>query len=258
MEDASCRRLVPYALAVARECTDPWQRSLGPIHIIKYLYLADLQWAREHQGTTWTGIDWRFYLFGPFEEDASELVQDVLAHLDVERIVKDHPKAENQRFEYRLRSEDTRSELEAGIDLPIRLTLRNAVRKYANDTSALLHDVYRTPPMLHAAPDKRLDFGTVVEEPSMGVEVPVVALTDRQRKLRREALSTMRERFTSRLDQEIAARPLGGRAPRYDQVFQDGTRWLDDLAGSPPPEAPGTLSLDASIWRSPTRSERRP
>ena len=39
--------LLQYILAVAGQ-NDPYERELGMIHLIKYTYLADLAYARQH------------------------------------------------------------------------------------------------------------------------------------------------------------------------------------------------------------------
>src|ERR1700743_508919 len=57
---------VQYASAVAAEADDPRDRELGPIHLLKYLYLADLSFARGNHGATFSGTRWQFYKFGPW------------------------------------------------------------------------------------------------------------------------------------------------------------------------------------------------
>ncbi len=39
---------------------------LTPIRIVKFLYLADLYYARKNDGMTLTGWRWRFIDFGPY------------------------------------------------------------------------------------------------------------------------------------------------------------------------------------------------
>ena len=52
--------LLQYALLVAGEEDEYIDRQLGPIHLIKYVYLADLAYARHNEGKTFTGIDWQW------------------------------------------------------------------------------------------------------------------------------------------------------------------------------------------------------
>jgi len=51
------RQIMQYALLVAGQNDDPYERQLGPIHLVKYVYLADMEYAEYHEGQTFTGID---------------------------------------------------------------------------------------------------------------------------------------------------------------------------------------------------------
>jgi hypothetical protein len=42
--------ILRYSLAVTAESDDPWDRELGPIHLLKGVYLADLAYAQRHGG----------------------------------------------------------------------------------------------------------------------------------------------------------------------------------------------------------------
>lgn len=42
---------------------------------MKLLYLADLYWAREHEGLTLTGGPWAFVHFGPFAGEALDTIE---------------------------------------------------------------------------------------------------------------------------------------------------------------------------------------
>jgi hypothetical protein len=46
--------LLKYILAAAGQ-EDYGNREVGPIHLIKYVYLADLAFAEKHEGETFTG-----------------------------------------------------------------------------------------------------------------------------------------------------------------------------------------------------------
>ena len=41
--------------------------------------------------------------------------------------------------------------------------------------------------------------------------------------------------------------------PRYDDVFFEGVKWLDRLAGDPLQEQEVEISLSEDIWKSPAR-----
>ena len=54
-----------------------------------------------------------------------------------------------------------------------------------------------------------------------------------------------------------AARPRApaSPAPRYDEVFIEGVRLLDELAGPPPSPLEAEAVFSADIWKSPTRGD---
>jgi len=68
--------LLKYALVVAGQ-EDPGNREVGPIHLIKYVYLGDLAFSEGNSGETYTGVPWRFHHFGPWSEAVFERVKAV-------------------------------------------------------------------------------------------------------------------------------------------------------------------------------------
>jgi hypothetical protein len=55
MDAARVEAVLGYALAVAAQADDWRHRELGPIHLLKYLYLADVAHAKRHGGESFTG-----------------------------------------------------------------------------------------------------------------------------------------------------------------------------------------------------------
>lgn len=47
--------LIQYAILIAGQEDEYPDRQLGPIHLIKYVYLADLAYAERNGGETFTG-----------------------------------------------------------------------------------------------------------------------------------------------------------------------------------------------------------
>jgi hypothetical protein len=72
-------RLFQYILATAAESEDFKTRELGPIHLLKYAYLADLAFAERNEGRTYTGTDWGFHHFGPWSSAAFQRIEPSLA-----------------------------------------------------------------------------------------------------------------------------------------------------------------------------------
>ncbi|SRR6266545_90939 len=84
MDVARLDLMLQYALAAAGQ-EDPGQGELGPIHLIKYAYLADLAHAERHGGETFTGVPWRFFHFGPWALEVNDRIEQAAAAVNAER-----------------------------------------------------------------------------------------------------------------------------------------------------------------------------
>ena len=153
--------LLQFILATAAQ-EDDWQsRELGPIHLLKYVYLADLAYAERHEGTPFTGATWQFYHFGPWEPAVFERIEPALAaiHANANRISSRY---EGDFIRYSVTQEDADAvKLRAEKDLPLGVvgTVQSAVHEFGADTASLLRYTYLTYPMLHAAPGENLILG---------------------------------------------------------------------------------------------------
>jgi hypothetical protein len=252
--------LIRYIMAAAGQ-EDPGNRQLGLIHILKYIYLADLAFSTKHQGETFTGLPWMFYKFGPWAVEAHQRIAPVVKSMGAEERV--YPsKYENDAVRWTLHDEDLLDELEHYLPREICWAVKKGVREFGSDTYGLLHFVYRTAPMLKAAPGELLDFRFAVPEPAG--ETPAeesappepVKLSERGRKQRREALEDLRRRIRERLDNPLVAkRMVVPTPPRYDDVFYEGLKWMDELDGNPIEPSTGEIVFFDDIWKSPNRSE---
>ena len=77
--------LFQYIIIVAGQEDDPFSRQLGPIHLIKYLYLADLSYAKSHEGQTYTGLQWKLHNYGPWAIDAFNQIEPALSIIYAEK-----------------------------------------------------------------------------------------------------------------------------------------------------------------------------
>ena len=105
--------ILQYILAVASQ--QDWdKRELGPIHLIKYVYLADLEYAKINEGKTFTGIKWQFYNFGPWSLEVFNQIDPALKMIGAEKktisslkydferwTLRDHEKSETILSNYR-------------------------------------------------------------------------------------------------------------------------------------------------------------
>lgn len=257
--------IIRYALVVAASNDDWSNRDLGPIHLIKYVYLADLAHAEGHAGETYTGARWRFYHYGPWAPEVFQRVEPAAVGVgaDVERISSSQ--FDQDFIRYRLAREEAElraREIEGELPTELRLRIRRAVRDFGKDTQSLLDFVYRTRPMLRAAPGEDLDFYAVTVGAGPypdGVAEPQpegASLSRKAEKRRSVAVEELRGRIRARLRERLSQRrqpPVP--APRYDEVFAEGQRQLDEIAGNPVPDGELEGRFADDIWHSRGRAE---
>ncbi len=251
MNPARLEEVFGYALAVAAQADHPRDRELGPIHLLKYLYLADLAYAEAHEGETYSGVDWRFHKFGPWAVEAFHQIEPAATHLG----------AECRRFASEYQDDAVRWHLpaeglevrERGLPIEVERSVGEAVRAYGSDTSALLHHVYRTPPMLRAKPGEPLDLRAESEPLEVGEKTPAEPLPEV--KLSKTRIKKLREEVQRRLARQRETRRtvVPQPPPRYDEIFAAGTAWLD---GPEPESRKGTLSFSDDVWTSRARGDK--
>lgn len=245
--------VIQYALALASEADVFKDRELGPIHLVKYVYLADLAYAQQGEGL-FTETDWRFHHFGPWSLEIFQRIPVAARGIGAEERRFPSKFKDEDAVRWRARGEDLIGQLDPQLPRSVTSALRRAVRDYGNDTSSLLHYVYRTPPMLKAAPGEALDFRSAVEEAparsaasehegfppiSKTKAKSLKALVQRKREDRRQAKALV----------------VPDPPPRYDEVFEKGQEWLDGLAGPAVEAESGRLHFSDSVWKSPARGE---
>lgn len=244
--------LLQYALLKAGEEDDFKDRDLGPIHLLKYLYLADLAYARAHGGKTYTDTPWIFHHFGPWSADVFQRIEPALLAIQADKrtFASDYEDRENwvrwSRTDDRLFEDRQRL-----VPSEIRGRLDSLVHKFTKNTPALLDYVYRTAPMLAASPGATLDFSQ--EPPPTAAPAPLEFGSERtphQLKKLREAARSMRLKYKEQPQQQNWFTP---KPPPYDDVYEAGVAWLDGLAGESFRSEQLTVEFDPEIWTSPTR-----
>jgi len=89
MDISRVDKIIQYTLLVAGDEDDYFDRQLGPIHLIKYVYLADLDYAASHNGEIFTGVKWQFYKFGPWPKKLIAVL-NLLCYVSMQ--IKNFPK----------------------------------------------------------------------------------------------------------------------------------------------------------------------
>jgi hypothetical protein len=238
--------LVQYAISAAAHEEFPHDQ-LGRIHILKYIYLADLAHA-EKFGHTYTGADWIFYHFGPWCPAINDRIRQAAEAAKIEIYEREGEFGELLRFKTRDRGMLER--LDSQLPLTVSRAIRKAVRKYGNDTPSLLEAVYLTKPMRMAAPNERLVFETLPPPPS---QEATLSLSHKQGKRRAEKLRMMKEKVRTWSKREHP--PVPYTPPRYDDVFLQGVACLNEQLPSPIAEGEFDLTFDNSIWKSDIRRD---
>jgi hypothetical protein len=255
--------IIQYSLLVAGQEEDYRDRDLRPIHLIKYVYLADLEFAKNHDGETYTGINWQFYNFGPYANEAYLQIEP--AALAIHAIKKTFPSDFQEQQEWCCYSLDVEDDdtLLREIDMKLPVTITSALQRHihsnTNSTADLLRYVYNTQPMRNAAPLEYLDFSCVAQvaiEKDEEHTPYLQTLTKKKQLDKKRRLKELKAQIAGRKQenkswQENLVKPP--HEPRYDEVFEEGVRWLDSLAGEPFQEEQIEVVFDKAIWQSPTR-----
>lgn len=259
--------IIQYSLVIASGLEDYRQRELGPIHFIKYVYLADLAYAKEHAGQTYTGASWRFYHFGPWTEQVFERVGPALLAIGAQQKTIAGPKDDFYRWSlagHIYGDEVVAEELERKLGFVVALDVKRAVLEYGSDTYRLLNDVYLSPPMLVAAPGETLNFSYVAKKQESipaAAAIPAPILSAKQIKKRSQKRDAMKAALSERLERKKAVRAAvkakSSDQPnaRYDDVFFEGLNVLDKMAGEPIQEESVTCSISDKIWKSKARHD---
>lgn len=257
--------VLKYVLAAAGQ-EDPGNQEVGPIHLIKYVYLGDLAYAEAHEGRTFTGCNWQFYHFGPWCREIHQRIEPVVADVQAKEKRITSPKVESDVVRFRLVDDALYEQLDSTLPFDLVRAIRRAVHEFGSDTYSLLDFVYKTDPMLNAAPGEALVFKPPARE-IMSDEGPVRAedmttvkqdLTAKEKKRRKEKLEALRGKIRARLKEKLESTEMAvpDPAPRYDEVFMEGQKWLDQLAGDPVEESSGELVVSETVWKSRARSEK--
>ncbi|MDY6905591.1 MAG: DUF4065 domain-containing protein [Thermodesulfobacteriota bacterium] len=250
-------KLLQYTLALAGQKDEYWDRFLKPIHLIKYVYLVDLEHAKQNNGQTYTGLPWRFYKFGPWCEEIYTAVDSALTEIGAEKREGYSDKFEKDYIQWQISEDSLLNQLEEELDLSIKATLQKYIRQFGSDTEGLLHFVYNTVPMLIAAPNETLDFTKPFElkkahsssETLISNEPEI--LTDRQRKKRKQKIEAFKKKMQTK--GKVTPRKITPKEPRYDDIYFQGLQWLDSLEGEPLQPGHGEITVDPAVWKSKSR-----
>ncbi len=250
--------LLQFILLEAGRDEDFKSRSLGEIHLIKYVYLADLKFAEENNGQTYTGLPWRFHHFGPWETSLWEKIDPALKKINAEKQELSSDKYGNF-VRWQLSDDVLYEEKRKNLPFIIKVTLPKYIQEFCNYTPELLHFVYATYPMLKAAPEDVLDFMPSIQTPIIEPKDKVIEpkLTPRQIKKRKEKIlafkSYIKKQFENKKDSNDEVEVI----PNYDETFFEGLAWLDSLAGEKIKPIQADAVISDNVWKSKARFDEK-
>lgn len=255
MDSSKVDRIIQYALAVAADEDSVFARELSPIHLIKYVYLADLEYARAHEGKTFTGATWIFHKFGPFDFAVNDRVPIAANAIHANERQLD---TQYEKTTLRYAATDDSPDAEAiRKELPPEITawIRQYVRTYKADTPALLHFVYMTPPMLRARPGETLSFLDLPAPKRPQTDAAgTAARSTKEAKRLKERANALRARIAARAQaprqEPTLVKPTI--APRYDDLYFEAISAVDRIEGGVV-ASQGRIEIGDDIWHSPSR-----
>lgn len=132
--------------------------QLTPIRVVKFLYLADVHYARATGGQTFTSMPWRFHHFGPWAAESVQVIERARRHPWFQSRSYYSPYKQDEAEAYSCPRGAPRGDPRL-LPLIARSGLKRDIETYGADTHALLDYVYfETEPMMAAEPEDPLDF----------------------------------------------------------------------------------------------------
>ncbi|WP_024334414.1 hypothetical protein [Desulfotignum balticum] len=256
MDKQKVYNIIQYALLVAGQEDDFRDRDLGPIHFIKYVYLADLHHAMHNNGKTYTGIQWKFHKFGPWSNDVNDCIAPALDEINATfKPFKSQYEGSDDIKRWFIRDEDLLEKMGVKLPLIISGVVESIVHQFKKDTASLLEHVYRTKPMLKAAPGDVLDFNCVAKTPDQKTEFKSKfdQLSARKQKKFKQAVQAMRKK---RLENGVSGRSIYVNSPlpiKYDDVYVNGLEWVESLSGDKFQNQNLEAEFSNDIWYSDNR-----
>jgi hypothetical protein len=260
MSNTAIDQLLQFILLTAGQEDFP-DRELGPIHLMKYLYLADLAYAERNNGETYTALAWKFHHFGPWATEAYQRIEPALQQIGATKktISLPNPKYKEDFVRWSIQDDRLYRQLAHELSFVLTTSIQKYVHKFTANTEDLLHFVYNTWPMLQAKPGELLDFTLPVylqAEKTHSMDHSDIMVKEQsvtQKKKKKQALEKLKKQFRERLEAKKKEAKITYSPPPYDDVFYDGLKALDSLAGEDLQTIQGIVSFSDDMWKSKAR-----
>jgi len=219
MEDKQKERVLDLIKAICSRVQDK-EGYLNKTKLIKYLYLIDVEYYRNH-GETFTGFNWIFYDFGPWAYEYNDIFNEVSLSSNFTIKEGSRPDLDTQFI-------STSDEVEFSSifkDILDESMVIRIVDRWADESlsSMLNYTYFYTEPMHGAKRHQKLDFRKVTQlEP-----IPKFKLT--KGNLTKSEKEKIRKKIKERLSQRKVAQGSNNfTPPKYDENYFQGMRILEE------------------------------
>lgn len=200
--------------------------ALTTVRLVKFLYLADLYYARAYRGETITKFPWAFVHYGPYCTEAMEAIGGAVSTGIICKKTYESKFANADEFHIFTCHDEEVEPLDMFFPIEALSLLQVAIKKYGEDTAALLDHVYfETEPMIDAKPKEGLDFSTA-KPIERSRQTRVQKLSKEKIELARKYIKRLSEKTKtdmSRLKDEDTEM-----AKWKDEVYYSALGYLDD------------------------------
>lgn len=200
--------------------------KLSRIRLVKFLYLADLYWARENSGETLTRWPWKFVHYGPFCSESLEYIDKADNEGLISKTTYESKFTDDDYFLYWCK--ESRTDIERKLPIYLTSPLHEIISKWGDDTYGLLDYVYfETEPMLEARKGDLLDFSKA-KNPEVPQEIEMIKLSAKQVERGKEIVEKLKSKYKEGFKSQAQAPQ-----PIYDEIYLKGIKVLDeeDLQG---------------------------
>jgi hypothetical protein len=179
---------------------------LTQVRLVKFLYLADLYFARERSGETLTGWPWVFVHYGPYCSEAMSSIDEANTRGLIVATSYESRFGPEEREVYSC-DEDT-SAFEHELPIYVLSPLKGAVKRWGEDTPGLLDFVYfETEPMLQALPGQRLNF-SLARKPQHDRPIKALPLPREKRERALSLVQHMRKTYEEQAKLRVPEREI--------------------------------------------------
>ncbi|HDD35796.1 MAG TPA: hypothetical protein ENF30_03235 [Candidatus Desulfofervidus auxilii] len=192
---------------------------LTTLRLVKFLYLADLYWARKTGGETLTNWPWRFIHYGPFCSESLEAIKRAVELGLIKE--KTYPSKYDLEDEYNIYETNVKPQIADQLPEFLSIPLNQAIIKWGEDTPALLDYVYfETEPMMNAKKWDFLDFSKA-KKTEKRKEIKMLPLSPEKVKKARELVKKIKEKYKKALEKKPHVQPV------YDDYYFKALEYLD-------------------------------